>query len=771
MALLAALMFVVWSWTVQCTLQEVQNASSVAMPAGQKEVIRLLTLVPYFNSIPALNPSWEGGNDVQPAIDLAVDQINRNPWILANYTLELVHGRDGCGVVTETALGFVEPAFAPGRTGLTGVIGPGCSSSTTVLATVLNASEVSLVSLHGGGSPALSERTQYPLHLGTLGSTVNFVRGFNKLMKKSGWQRMALFYDDSRLYYLSTKQLLVKGLPQSVSLLYTPVSFTFLPLDVIREELLRIVFVMCPLQLTQQIMCLSVNNGLVYPDYQFVIMSHALEDLAQAVNFTYDRVNYNCSKAEMERALEAMFFLNYNLVPEEGMQLESGITYVEYLDLYTDYRELYNQQPGISRNSTYTIWGTYFYDSVWAWALVLDNLTKSSDVNFTIDADYGSVDQSRVLVEQFYRTSFQGMSGEISFRRDTGYSPRKVNISQVGENKQQLVALLSGDGLLSLQGNHSLNFTPDSFRNETLRENRALAVFFTIISAIQISVTVFLHILTVAYRKRPSIKATSPKFLHLSYIGVYILLLGSFLWSLNPAAAIPVDRRPIFCTLLWTWCIPIGFTLAFCPVALRTWRLYRIFKHYLNPGKLISDPILISLVVFVLLVDLLISITWTSVDVFVTRRKVFVMPIEGKANVVGIRVDCYCDYLTVWFGVFFTYKVFILLAVALFAFMTRKIANRSFATTSLRVLVFLLAIVIPLGFSVYLLIIFLGIDGPRNFSTFITLCLLLNGISLLCVLCIFIPPLIPIFRKYKQKIKLASVTSSSKFLVHFEVVN
>lgn len=755
---LAALVF---ACAVHCNSQNLTMATQNVTDAGRREVIYLLTLLPYFNPIPALNPSWTGGNDVQPALDLAMDQINSNPGILENYTLQLVHGRDGCDVATETALGFVKHAFSFGKPGYTGVIGPGCSSSTTLLSKITET--LSLVVLHGGGSPSLSNRTLHSHLLGVLGSTVNFVEGFNNLISKSQWERMALLYDDSRLYFLATKELFVKNLPADISLLFKPVSFTFLPLDIIREQLIRIVLVMCPVELTQRIMCLAMKNGMIYQNYQFVIMSHTKQEIAKPVTFTYDQVKYDCSKADMERALDMMLLLTYNLVPAEGEQIVSDITFVEYLNSYGDYRELYNQRAFLLRNSTYAIWSTFYYDSLWAWALVLDNLTKS-DSNFTINAEYGNVDQSRLIVEQFYQTSFQGMSGEISFRRETGYTPRKVNISQISETIQHHVATIDSDRHLILEGDRGLEFIDDSFHNETLRESRGLAIFFNIASAIQISIVVFVHIVTIIYSKKPSIKATSPKLLHMSYAGVYVLLLGTFLWTLNPAAAIGVDRRPIFCNLLWTWCLPIGFTLIFCPVAMRTWRIYRIFKHYLNPGKFISDPFLIGCVVGFLVIDLIIAVTWTAVDFYVTTTTVYVIPNNGQTSVIGVKMDCTCDYSPVWLGVIFSYKVCTLFAVTLFAFLTRKIANRSFATSSLRILVFLLAIVMPLGFSVYFMVIFFNLDGPMNYFSFTTLCILLNGIGALCVVCIFIPPLIPIFKKYKKKV-MVTVTSNSKLII------
>jgi hypothetical protein len=747
---------------VDCSSEEAQNVTTAVQNSNdEKEVIYLLVLLPYFNPIPALNPSFADGDGLRPALDLAADQINSNPLILGNYTLELVHGRDGCDVVTETILGFVEEAFSPRKTGYTGVVGPGCSTSTISLSTIANT--LSLVLLHGGGSPVLSDRTLHPHLLGTLGSTEVFVNGFNALIRKAGWKRVALLYDDSRLYYLSTKKLFVDRLPRDVNLLLKPSSFTFLPLNVIQEQLFRIVFIMCPLELTQRVICLAASRNMVHPNYQFAIMSHVVEDVVSPITFTYDQVMYNCSRADMQRAIDMAIFLNYILVPTSGAQIVSNVSYMDYLDEYAEYRKLYEQR--MLKDSKYSRWNTYLYDAVWAWALVLDNLTKS-DVNFTINADYGDVNQSRLIVEQFYKTSFQGISGKISFMRETGYSPREVNITQAKGNKWYHIATIDAIGRLRFQNSSrsaNLDFIEDSFRNKTLRENRFLAIFFNIVTASHIFIVVILHIETIVYHKRPSIKATSPKLLHMSYVGVYFTLIGIFLWTLNPAAAIAVESRPIFCNLLWTWCIPMGYTLIFCPVAVRTWRIYRIFKHYLNPGKLISDPILIGAVLLVLAVDVIMGVVWTATDFFVIKTNVFILPeSEGQVNAIGVQKECQSEYAVVWFSILFAYKFIILFAVTIFAILTRKIANRSFATTTLRVLVFLLAIIMPLGFSIYWVVVTFNLDGPMSYFSFTTVCLLSNVMGALCVICIFIPPLIPIFKKQKKALKLATITSSSK---------
>lgn len=226
------------------------------------------------------------------------------------------------------------------------------------------------------------------------------------------------------------------------------------------------------------------------------------------------------------------------------------------------------------------------------------------------------------------------------------------------------------------------------------------------------------------------------------------------MWQLS----VLIASRHYFCSLLWIWCLPLGFTLAFCPVAVRTWRIYRIFKHYLNPGPFISTPILVGTVMVALVIDLIILLTWTVVDPFITQETVYLG--NTKDGRISVMYECHCEHIVFWLSFYFSYKIVILFTVALFAILTRKISNSSFATALLRILVFLLAILLPLSFSILFIIIYFGLDDPMKYTTFTTLCVLLNLMAILCMVCIFIPPLVPLFRKYKSKV-LTSVTSAT----------
>ena len=641
-------------WPVRCQHNKTRN-------------IYLLTVLPYPNPIPDLHPSWSGGDDVRPALELAEDQINRNSSLLPNHTLHLVHVDGGCQRVTTLVVSFMEKAFQKQR--VTGIVGPGCSVSTFFLGSLTNEKKLSLVNVHGGGSPTLADRTLYQYMLGTLGSTDNYVEALLYLMHEAAWEKVAVLYDDSRVYFTNTKRLLVNM--TSVSFLF-PVSNISIPLRAIQDQGLRVTFVLCPLYLARQILCLAYNKSMIYGNYQWVFMDRIFDEMIQPIEFVYDRVPYNCSMDNMKDVLKNTLLMSYKLTPFNDSGIISNITHDDYLEYYEQYRKCYNSQPprfNGQKNSSYTRWATYFYDAVWAWALVLDNLMNQSS-SFEIGSEYGNKNQAKKILDQFYQTKFNGMSGEISFDNNTGFVDRPVNIKQVSKSGR-LIAVALVTATETINTGPIFKRIPDAFQNITVRASKGMGIIFAIIVPIQFSITVTFHILTVLHHKKPSIKAASPKLLHISYIGVYIVATGLFIQILFTAAQMTQDVRPYICQMLWGWCFPVGFILSFVPVAMRTWRIYRIFKHYLNPGPFISNRVLIG----------------------------------------------------------------------------GNIPNKTFTTDSLRVFCYIMTALFVVGFPLFYIFSFTSFH-PNYSST--TLYTLINLMMAAYILCQFLPPLLPIFKSYRN---------------------
>lgn len=708
----------------------------------KKANISLLTLLPYYHRDPFLDPSWNEGDNIVPAINLAVDQVNNSSMLLQNYTLQLVHAEAGCNQVTRTLVNFVKETFAP-ESVLAGIIGPGCSSSSISLGSFTSRPELGLVMTHGSGSPLLADRIKYPYLLGALGSTEGFVEGFLYLLNKARWKRVAILYDDSRSYYKSTLSLLLKRIPSNVSIEFLSAvadMYIMPPLAAIQAALIRIVFVLCPPKLSRDIICLLSHNNMTYSNYQWVFMSKTFDELSTNVTVFYEDNAVFCSKTAMRDALNFAFLMIYKLVPSAAANLVSNTTYLDYLDLYEEYRVEFSKNT--MKNSSYTFWATYFYDIVWAWGLVLDELTNHLDFSMNY---HGSESHSNLILDQFYKTSFQGMSGKLSFNESTGFAPREVNLSQVINDYELTLAFI---GVESIESILELNQTiPDSFSEKIVKENSILSISFALVLLILLFIVVFLHVATSLLSKKPSVKAASLKLLHFSYVGIYIMTLGGFIWTLFLGVSNDLNLRGYFCQLLWAWCLPIGFTLSFAPVGMRTWRIFRIFKHYHNPGPLISDPILMGAVILLLFVDIIVGTLWTFLDSFDAK-----VVVDGKqGDVVKAKLECRSEHFKVWISIVLAYHLGLLLLITVIAIKTRNIKNRSFAVDALYILIYIMVFLLVLSISLYVILFLFNCNPDYHFST---LAGMIISIILAFIICVFLPPLIPVMAAYYKSKKV-----------------
>ena len=725
----------------------------------EREKLDLLTLLPYFNVEPSLNPSGADGDNIFPALQLARDQINEHPTLLQNYSLQLIKGETGCQHIPQTMVSFVKEAYQSRRENIVGLLGPRCSSSTIALAPVTNKNEVSLVMLHGSGSPVLVNRIKYFYQLGALGSTQNFVNAIVYLVQE--WEKVAILFDESRQFFFDTKLILIKREEIKDKVRYvSPVSFSFLPLDVIQELRLRVVLVLCPPELTRCLICLSWMRNMTFDNYQYVYTAHTEQDLVQNMTFTYDGDEIVCSEGDMQNALGKQFLLIYSLLNSANGTLDIlGTSVADYIKKYKEYRDIYNNRSEfVGQNAEFSSWTAYFYDSMWAWALVLDNLIREDPEFFNdrnSDKFYGDENKARRILEQFYSISFEGVSGHISFDNSTGYTPRSSTLIQL-ESEGPIRKRGKVIATIRSSTNNDIHDKPiqipASFSIEYIRENQQLSCFFIVIGILLLVLSALMQMMTYKYRHDAAIKATTPNLLHMSYGGIYIMLLGLLVFALYSAIPLQVLWKGPFCCVLWTWTFPIGFTLSLGPVAMQTWRLYRIFIHYMNPGRFISNRVLVGGVLALLAVDVTVASMWTGLDLIQTITQP--VKLSASRNYSGFKTlqeqaFCTSKWYEWWFLFILTNKTLLLLYVIALAILTRKIKNLSFTTSSLRVLVYVTVIISALG-----IILWFILSTPKLNPTYSFTLLSLTIVSLVVVfiVCVFLPPLLPTLKPIATEI-------------------
>ncbi|XP_064384448.1 gamma-aminobutyric acid type B receptor subunit 1-like [Halichondria panicea] len=748
--------------SVQVLVASILLASNGLAAAGSKnQTLYILTLLPYPYINPLFDPSWSEGPQVSLALEIAKEEINNQLAILPGYQIELIRGDCGCEYVDRAYEAIGSTTYYPGVSKMPiGIIGPGCSSSSLSVSSLTNREALSLVNVHGGGSPLLSDRTNLPYSLGTLGSAEAFANVTIELMRANNWHRIGILFNEFREFYSTTAQSLHDIISSNATLssYLSPVyDNTYIPLSDIIQQGIRINILFTPVRTTRQVLCLAFHRGVVYPAYQWIVTSNTFEDIAQNVNFEFDNQVYNCSETEMQQtALNRTSFLNYRLshINESAPSTYSKHSFKEYDALFRNRLQEHNFQN--NANITYSIWTTYFYDTLWAWAVVLDRLViREPNMDLT-QSRYGNTSLSNMLLEEFYCLNFEGVSGRIHFNNNSGFLNRVISVFQAKDGNVMEVDDVNFTGLESIDGkfpDKEFNIGPGVF-----------AALF-VVTVLELVILITLHVLTIKYRFSQSVKASSPKLSQITFIGCYLLILTLFLYILRSY----LEYSTVFlCNLIWAWLLPISFTLTFGTVAVRTWRLHRIFTHYLNPGRFIADHYLMAFVFILLGVDVLLGTLWMAIDPqqLVVRNDTFY---RGVAKFEVFVRSCSSNNPYWSYTLVFGYRGVLIVVVLVLAFLTRNIQNQSFRTKTLRVLVYLSSLTLVVGFVLYYLFLFydsLLSPGPIAF-----ILLTFHGVLLLFITLICLPPLIPKLREeFYKKFPQLSKTQEIDFEIESESV-
>ena len=725
------------------SLQMDGSVSPVELQCSGKEVLSLVTLVPCADSSLQCCSGLDRGLAISPALDLAIEQINYRSYLLPCHKLELLYKETGCNSIPETVVGLTSGLFQEDGSKVVGILGPVCSMDSKVVSTLTNRPDLELVVVHNSGLSLLGNRTMFPHSIGILGSSQSLVDLSVALLDESGWKNIAVLYESTNLFYRSTKTQFLTSVGSRINIRYVSgVTTHFYPLSDVWSSKARIVFVFAsPKHLTRMV-CLAYHMEMVYPSYQWVLVGHHFSELtSKPVSVNYQGNKFNCSTATLAKiAFNRTFLITYQLLTNNQdlyvLRL-LNLTVNDFLNLYHERLGAYNKTFCI--DTSLTLWSYSMYDAVWAWAIVLDKVL-SNHSNITIDSLYnfhhGKKIWVKAILDEFYSIDFQGLSGHIKFNSTTGFLNRPSSIIFVNSgNGIQLGGKNIGGGVVSLEHVETI---PDLIRVVVLPYKGIVVVFLAIQCLVFFSVVV-LHATTLLYRNTKYIKASSPKLIQVAFLGGYMVVVAMFMYTVFFIKEHSITEGTIICRVVWMWLMPLSFTLPLGIVILRTWRLYRIFKHYLNPGRFISNPALLTILLGMLLIDIFFAVVWTAVG----PMQFELINKRGITNELVLEQSCEDKYVYVWVGLGYSYKITLLWIMVVLAFLTKNIPNQTFATNSLRVFSYLTTTLVMIGFSHYYFLLWFTDDSTNDF---ITLCVLLITLAVIFLLFVIIPPILPLLQ-------------------------
>ncbi len=724
-----------------CRANENSTVDGTAMESGNKHTLYFLSMLPYPDPRPSFQALFQDGPDILPAAYLAIDEINNRTDILNDYQIELIEADGGCDVETKPLETFVANVFHSGKQ-VVGIIGPGCSDSAVAVSALCGRSEIALVTVHIANSPLLANRTLFPYAFATADTSLVVVESIIELMRYNDWRRVSLIYDVSTLEFIPLAESLIEKTSRlqgySIAISVPFLKVNDIPVTDIENSFVRIIILMANSNDSIcEMLCLAHQRQLVYPAYQWVITGADNLSCHTEVNATAERIQYSCTAEELMATLRGMTVITDTFPTADNNTLpKSNLTREEFKVAIREY----------GSNATSIDPSDVFYDGVWSLALALNNsveLLRQQNLSFS-DYHYGMEDITQVIQQQFYRLDFNGVSGHVKYEPNSGARNYTATLQQYTSSLAYGGSFQRGEWDIL----DNATFIPGEFPSDFPHLSHIAAAFVLVFASTTAIVVASLHILTIVYRDESYVKASCPTLSHFVYIGCYVILFAVVIYTLTQAFEFKYRTYNALCNTT-VWSVSLGLTLMLGTVCLKTWRLYDIFeissRHFSTSAKL-SNRVLVIGVFILILIDITICVIWSSVDPPVQHKTQSFETIHGD-RFVAMKYTCQSKghLEAIMAPLLVLYKLLLLACSAYLAFLTRRIRMELFKTRNVTRLAYLFCLVGALGLPAFFVTQHLGKDT----AAYAILCTLLSLLVILCVLFLFLPPLLP---KLKTKV-------------------
>ena len=401
-----------------------------------------------------------------------------------------------------------------------------------------------------------------------------------------------------------------------------------------------------------------------------------------------------------------------------------------------------------------------YFDATWALALSLNNslprLEKRglSLSNYT----YQMPEITRVIKEELLSLSFEGMRGRVEFSGGTNdcinstiidvYQVLNLNTSapdyyyRVGEYNPLLQSSplrFYRDDVLLTQANFDLNY---------VMPNYFIGIFVVVTAILLFVVLLTCHIAFIIWRQYKTIKASSPRLVHIIFIGCYLAIAGTVLYT-NTYVFISTSKDTkvlltAHCVALH-WAITLINPLVFGTICVKTWRVYCIFYKYNSwLTEYLNDTILLMVVLLFFALTVVLNTLWNTINPW------HIDNIQGP-NLQAVAV-CKTENQVTWIIVITALQGTLIMFVVYLAIATRGVHKEEFKETKsinsfLFCLVLLNGACLPLSFILRQGIV----DYWRIVFGYLCFSLWLLGSALFCVVFLILPPLVPLI---EDKIRL-----------------
>ena len=736
---------------------EPENSTEVAITISQNKTsrekikLKLLLVLPISeeteaddDNSPMIHRSrWQRGLEMIPGAQIAVHTINNDPNLLPGYELELVRENvdPRCSPFTAIHSDFrVLKPFVNGTldNNTVGMLGLFCDRLLPILSPLVGRSHFGLFQLSGTMSTNERRQRQRYTHLNFIvPSEAAYYETFFTFVRKLDRKRVLIIDNDFfNMSSVRNSTLLRQNLSISYLEFFSNISSV---LKEIRMSEKTVVFVSATLKQTADLMCAVYDDGLVWPQYMWIVQHYKVCDL---LNLNYD--DGNCSPAKLKNALNQTLFIRFQYEQTDIVkELVTGSTYETYIQ---QYMQILNES---SEMLNYNEYANIMHDSVWAFALALNrSLDRILQFNMTIIDfvnKFGREQLTNAIEENLPSLLFDGASGRVQFNDQydieanvfvtlANHDGNDITIGYYDQSLRNFY--LNGSSLPPILPSDK---PPDIYKHIPI----AVTIVLTIFAILSLLLTTIMFVLFIKYRKYSEIKATSPYLSLLMFVGTYLILISTLVQAILTAIVSPVHNvaSAALCGSVISGNV-IGINLIFATLLLRMLRINHIFSYFGNISKVWSDKFLVIIVLLVVCGDVVLLLVWFFLDPF-TMYETIILVYENAPNPPYYEVRQYCSSYqnSVWFSITFV-KVGILFAIVVFlSIKMRKIQRANFKDTKkVNIYIFTTVLIIATLIPAW----FLLKERGNVLGAGIVICVSFGSTGLFNQLMLFAPKVLPL---------------------------
>ncbi|KAG7188036.1 hypothetical protein KM043_013204 [Ampulex compressa] len=694
---------------------------------------------------------WQGGQACMPAVNLALDDVNREKNLLPGFTLKLHSNDSECEPGLGASVMYNLLYYKPHKLMLLA----GCS---TVCTTVAEAAKMwNLVVLcYGASSPALSDRNRFPTLFRTHPSATVHNPTRIKLLQKFGWSRVAILQQAEEVFISTVEDLEARCKEAGIEIV-TRQSFLSDPSDAVRNlrrQDARIIVGLFYVVAARRVLCELYHQNLYGKSYVWFFIGW-YEDNWFEVNL--DKEGITCTKEQMRLAAEGHLTTEALMWNQNNDTTISGMTSEDFrlrlnrmlkddgYDIDNNrYPEGYQEAP-------------LAYDAVWSVALAfnktMEKLTKlgKSLKNFT----YTDKEIADEIYAAINSTQFLGVSGYVAFSSQ-GDRIALTQIEQVIDGKYVKLGYYDtqSDNLTWRNMERWIGGKVPQDRTivRTVLRTVSLPLFICMgtISSVGIVIAVILITFNIWNRHRRVIMSSHPVCNTIMLVGVIACFVSVFLLGIDGRFVAPWEY-PAICQAR-AWMLSTGFTLAFGAMFSKVWRVHRLTtktkadqaKKKIQPWKLYT------MVSALLAIDVVLLVAWQALDPL--QRRIEGFPLESPpfgdddARIRPELEHCESVHNNIWLSLVYSYKGIVLVFGLFLAYETRSIKVKQINDSRY------------VGMSIYNVVVLCLITAPvtmviasQQDASFAFVALAIIFCCFLSMALIFVPKVIEVIRHPRDK--------------------